>query len=353
MGANINFFGEIIMETRFSLDQPMELSKFMSISRKACDDYANYIHKTSTLKKQAESFIHTEQHKVLEIILQKAKIMHTVMAIIFFSICGVLHIFFTFYKILYLMINSIQYPLISEILRVIRITIDFPQNQTISNIIFVIVVALLMTVPPVIWLIYLFVGENGVAKIISGILLCISNFFTVGTIVALIVYLFSLLNSEERLRKIIQKRKKYKRMLSHAEKRDDDATERYQAQASLELEKAKQNTGEYEWLFLEWKRALDPIINDIRAEQRKSPDLKYMTNTDRVENVKFMIGNGPLGIGDGDNFGYGIYCGNFETPRKYISCNVEINKEMFRRVCVMHYEQKLQQSRNSMNNYFN
>ena len=139
-------------------------------------------------------------------------------------------------------------------------------------------------------------------------------------------------------------------MLRRAKSKDNDARDNYRAKASFELEKAKQSNNEYEWLFWEWKKALEPLMKEIATKQRESPDLKYMKINYGVGNVRTFISWVTLG---NETNRYDIECGSFETPRKFIRCNIETNKEEFRRFCVQHYEWKFQQSLNSLNNIFN
>ena len=316
------------MERRFSLDEPMDIDKFHNISLKACDDYVKDQKALSDAIAKTKRTINDEQRKVWTVINRKAETIHRIIAIVAYTICCVLYILCW----LYLIFSS---------------NVDFSQYGVATVIVAVIVVLALVSWAPIIWLIHLFNGDSVKSKVVWGIILAVTGVWTIGVVFSLIAYIISLLNNEYKLSIKISKLKKYRRMRRRAESKDEAATKAYQSSATAELEKIKKNLGEYEWLFLEWKRQLTPLLDEINSYQRRDPSLRYL-GEDLASNIQFCLRFGPR-----RGYKSNVTWNNFETPRNYISITIDSNKKFFQGYCQRHYEWKLQQSKNAIYNYFN
>ena len=87
------------METRFSLDEPMDIDKFHNISLKACDDYVKDQKALSDAIEKTKRTINDEQRKVWAVINRKAETIHRIIAIVAYTICCVLYILCWLYLI--------------------------------------------------------------------------------------------------------------------------------------------------------------------------------------------------------------------------------------------------------------
>lgn len=312
------------MSTRFSMDVPMDIEIFKSISLQAFDDY----------KRRTEDI----PARISELDLEKVHDIDDEVASVNYLINEEAEKILLRRKIIICLVAAVLY--LSPLLLAFN---EYIYNNVFQGPVFI----ALLVMGGLIgywWLWAVFNADSDVWKWVAGIFLFVSPVCWWAAIFCLILYFFVLNNNDtKKIKRSLARKPNNRKKLTKAKKDDKEATalknQKIDAEIAL-LKREASKEGEYEWLRREWITAfsnsaeLKHLVNCLPERWiADSPDgiCRFFIN-DKGPDKRYPMFRRKQG------YFWGIVYEDYETPNRYIEITIEASIKSAERM-VEHYHQ--------------